>query len=927
MMQDVAGARMEITGVNPSQLPTVVVTTNVFDRVGQPIFGLSKDNFSVSGELAGRANIVSVENITDNNLTFSVVLAIDTSSSMAGTPLESAKEAATNFINTIGSNNPSVAIVSFDSTERLVQDFTSDKAVLLNAISNLVFGGKTALYDGGLLAVQTAARSPSSRRAVIILSDGAEFGGRSSALRGDALDEALKRGVPIYTIGLGFGIDRSYLQELAGGTNGQNYESPGPEQLLSIYQGLATTLQSQYVVTLDVNVPADGTVYKLDLESATRDGSATATADLRAPIPLPIVSLPVLPAGAISQPTEITAEVKADDAITAAEFQLNGVSTTFDAPPYTLTIDPVNLPPGNVDLSFSVTDATGDSTSASQTLEIAALPSSVTILGVPQADISEPQTITLDVTGQTPAVSAAYSVDNGDATTVTEAPFGFTIDPYQFAPGSHSLGLDVLNQGGVTTHIEALFSVAALPPVIRVGGLEDAQVISNSATVTVDTLTSQSPTANITISVNGGEIANVNGQASASATINAADLQPGTATVAVTVVDGGGQSTSQTVEVEIAALPPQVTLSGIQAGETLDANRTVSVDVTSQTSVSAVTYTVDGQEIGSQDSAPFSVELDVLALVPGSHILSVKADNAGGQSATVDTAFIISEAPSLTATASAQPTATDTPKPSSTPRPSDTAAPTAATSPTEVSASVNTPESAATSEQAETPVALAASNTPQTVKPSDTPQPTVNQAATQTSEAEVVDMMTQQAISAAAAQATLSAQNTTEAQETADSQAQAATANAQETLNAVASENAQATTAAQNAEATANAQGTSDAQLTEQAQATANTQATSDAAPTAEATQEATAGATQVAADSTATDTAQVAVTPTGAAIVVTGQGTTEPTFTPIPIVAETQTAASNNNILPIAVICIVGLLVLLVIFLFTGRRRRSENR
>ncbi|NJM85514.1 MAG: VWA domain-containing protein, partial [Leptolyngbyaceae cyanobacterium RM2_2_21] len=86
--------------------------------------------------------------------------------------------------------------------------YTTDKAQLLNVIDTLPFGGQTALYQAGADAVEIAARAPNPRRVVVLLSDGAEFGGISRAARGGALELAEIRGVPVYTIGLGFGIDQ-----------------------------------------------------------------------------------------------------------------------------------------------------------------------------------------------------------------------------------------------------------------------------------------------------------------------------------------------------------------------------------------------------------------------------------------------------------------------------------------------------------------------------------------------------------------------------------------------------------------------------------------------------------------------------------------------------------------------------------------------
>src|SRR5260370_9590345 len=98
----------------------------------------------MTGQTADRGSILRVKNITDNNLAFSAVLAIDTSSSMAGAPFDRAREAAVSFVNSIGPNAP-VAIVAFDSTERLVQDFTHGNTLLLNALTPPTYPRKTPL--------------------------------------------------------------------------------------------------------------------------------------------------------------------------------------------------------------------------------------------------------------------------------------------------------------------------------------------------------------------------------------------------------------------------------------------------------------------------------------------------------------------------------------------------------------------------------------------------------------------------------------------------------------------------------------------------------------------------------------------------------------------------------------------------------------
>jgi aerobic-type carbon monoxide dehydrogenase small subunit (CoxS/CutS family) len=118
-------------------------------------------------------------------------------------------------------------------------------------------------------------------------------------------------------------------------------------------------------------------------------------------------------------------------------------------------------------------------------------------------------------------------------------------------------------------------------------------------------------------------------------------LQPGQNTLAAAVTLESGQSATATAEFMVAALPPQVTITGIQAGETITENRTVTVEADSQTAVTDVTFALDGQEVATEQTAPYTFELDVLSVAPGAHILTATAANTGGKSASADVAFMV----------------------------------------------------------------------------------------------------------------------------------------------------------------------------------------------------------------------------------------------------------------------------------------------
>ena len=266
-----SGISLDIIGITSTDLSQVAIHASVLDSSGQLVSGLESENFAIGGDLAGLAEVTGVENVTDDDLDFASVLVIDTSSSMADRPLTQAQAAARSYLEALGADDP-VAIVTFSSEVRLVVDFTTDRERLNRAIDSLAYGGKTALYDATLLGIETATEAPLERKAVVILSDGGEYGDVSEHSRDESIRAATIHGVPVYAIGLGWHIDRRFLEAISAESNAEFYDSPEPEELGDIYRNLAFLFRSQYIVSLSVDVPADGQRYDFTLSVTSADG-------------------------------------------------------------------------------------------------------------------------------------------------------------------------------------------------------------------------------------------------------------------------------------------------------------------------------------------------------------------------------------------------------------------------------------------------------------------------------------------------------------------------------------------------------------------------------------------------------------------------------------------------------------------------------
>lgn len=662
--QDAAPLTLEITGVSVT-LPTTTVTANVYTLSGVPITGLTRDNIALRGALADAGGqIVSVQNVTADDIDFSVLLVIDTSSSMYGPPLERTKQAARTFIDNLRPTDP-VALVSFNSDVQLVQDYTLDRELMGAAIESLQSSGRTALYDAAADALRYVGQSPTNRRIIVFLSDGQEDRGSDSATRFGSIGAARDAGIPMYTIGFG-SVDQVYMGRLAEESGAQFFLAPSVERIVDIYTDLSAQLRNEYIITLDTPFPADGAEYPFELVVTVPQGSVSAEGVVRAPVPIPYVALPDLPTEPITEPITLTADIRADDPLTGVTVQLgDGEPQPLEAP-FSITIDPMLYPPGDLALTLNATDDDGETGTLQAVLPIAALPSSITItpelasLGA----ISEPTEFTVEIAGQTPPDAITFQLDDKDPITVDAGTTNFdvTIDPFGFAPGVHPFTIDVTNEAGVASAQTVDFEIAALPPVITITGLTEGAQIGSTTAVLVEARGQVGVgVTDVTARMaNGLEIVALEPAADdlLMFEIDPMQFQPGAWNFVVSAALENGQTQEVTIPVIVSALPPEITIDGLANGDTLAEDTEITVTANSQTPVTRVTIAIDDIEQPALTAEPFTYTIRVLDFAPGEHIMRIAADASNGQSATLDVVFTIDPAPAATATFVAGATAT-----------------------------------------------------------------------------------------------------------------------------------------------------------------------------------------------------------------------------------------------------------------------------
>jgi tight adherence protein B len=169
-----------------------------------------------------------------------VVLALDTSRSMAGKPLAEAGAAATSFV----ASKPAcdrMTLVTFGQRATQQGPFSTSTIDADNALRNLAVGANsgTALWDAVDLSARVLA-SQAGGRVVVLLTDGDDVGSRTSETA--ALASLHKAGAIVYPIAFGAKADVSGLKRLAAETGGSYHAAVASGTLAAIYSSIAQEL-------------------------------------------------------------------------------------------------------------------------------------------------------------------------------------------------------------------------------------------------------------------------------------------------------------------------------------------------------------------------------------------------------------------------------------------------------------------------------------------------------------------------------------------------------------------------------------------------------------------------------------------------------------------------------------------------------------
>lgn len=179
-----------------SGVELVSITATVADSGGRFVTGLTQNDFRVYED--GVPQTVSY--FSADRAPVSLGLVVDTSGSMAGEKIDAARRALDRFLFDLLEPDDEVFLVRFSDTPLLLQNWTSNRAAVSDALGRAAPRGGTAMYDAIREAIPIAALGTHPKKALVVISDGNDTSSRSSVR--DVKRVLRESEVLVYAIGI-----------------------------------------------------------------------------------------------------------------------------------------------------------------------------------------------------------------------------------------------------------------------------------------------------------------------------------------------------------------------------------------------------------------------------------------------------------------------------------------------------------------------------------------------------------------------------------------------------------------------------------------------------------------------------------------------------------------------------------------------------
>ena len=236
-----------------SQVQLVEVYATVTDANGELVTGLRQGDFAVYENNQPQ----QITTFAAGEFPLTVALGVDRSWSMAGKPLQLAKQASQSFLTQLKPNDRSM-IVAISNTADVIAPLSTDRFTQSRVIAALDPWSTTALRDSIIAALDRLEAEP-GREALVLFSDGNDR--YSMAGEAQVIARARRSNALIYPITIG--KDRPpLLAELAVLTGGRSFQLKDATELEKTLATIAKELRYQYLLGYAPSQPIDPGVHE-----------------------------------------------------------------------------------------------------------------------------------------------------------------------------------------------------------------------------------------------------------------------------------------------------------------------------------------------------------------------------------------------------------------------------------------------------------------------------------------------------------------------------------------------------------------------------------------------------------------------------------------------------------------------------------------
>lgn len=246
----------------------VVLNATITDGKGAAVSGLKQSQFKVFEDGAEQ----KIDLFQAEETPFAAVILLDTSGSMEQR-VSMARSATISFLDGLRGED-AAAIYNFDSKVTLVQDFSNSRDLPPGAF-DLKAKGMTTLNDAIFKASVELSNRPEKRRAIIVISDGADTMSKKSADK--SLKAALAANAVIYTVDMSApdtdarerAASQGALKNFAEKTGGTFIPTPGGAAMRAAFKHIVQELGAQYTIGYSpANLKRDGKWRAIELKVA-----------------------------------------------------------------------------------------------------------------------------------------------------------------------------------------------------------------------------------------------------------------------------------------------------------------------------------------------------------------------------------------------------------------------------------------------------------------------------------------------------------------------------------------------------------------------------------------------------------------------------------------------------------------------------------